>query len=227
MTQGPAEPPARPASSPCMADALDEAGRLRVDAVQQRDVARWRRVERERLIALRTAMPAAEREGLTAGITAQLEALIGSLTDPVVSAYWPIRGEPDLRDWMTRMHGAGVRFALPVVVARATPLEFRRWTPGCRMEPGVWRIPQPAERELLTPTLAIAPLVGYDSGCYRLGYGGGFFDRTLAALAPRALAVGIGYPQLAVPTIFPQPFDVPMDWILTGSLAPVARARVR
>ena len=91
------------------------------------------------------------------------------------------------------------------------------------MEHGVWRIPQPAERHLLTPVLAVAPLVGFDRGCYRLGYGGGFFDRTLAALAPRALAVGIGYPELALQTIFPQPFDVPMDWILTGRNAPVSR----
>jgi 5,10-methenyltetrahydrofolate synthetase len=114
---------------------------------------------------------------------------------------------------MVKMHGAGVRFVLPVVVAPATPLEFRRWSPGCRMEHGVWRIPQPAERHLLIPTLAIAPLVGYDPACYRLGYGGGFFDRTLASLNPRALAVGIGYPELALPTIFPRTSTCP--W--TGS----------
>jgi len=218
---GPAD--ARPASSPCMADTLDEAGRPKPDPQQQRDVGRWRKAERERLIALRMAMPASERAALTGSIVAQLESLLATLTDPVVSVYWPIRGEPDLRDWMGALAGQGVRFALPVVVAPATPLEFRRWTPGCAMEHGVWRIPQPAERQLLMPTVAVAPLVGYDPACYRLGYGGGFFDRTLASLAPRALAVGVGYPELGLPTIFPQPFDVPMDWILTGRLPPVSR----
>jgi 5,10-methenyltetrahydrofolate synthetase len=170
------------------------------------------------------ALPLDERTALTEAIARQLEALIAPLRDPTVSVYWPIRGEPDLRDWLARMHGAGVRFALPVVVAPATPLEFRSWTPGCRMEHGVWRIPQPAERRLVIPTVAIAPLVGYDAGCCRLGYGGGFFDRTLASLTPRALAIGIGYPQLALPTIFPQSFDVPMDWILVGEHPPIARS---
>ena len=218
-------PDAPPASSPCMAGVMDEAGRPMRDPHQWRDVSRWRGAERERLIALRMALPPEERAALTEAIEGQLEALIATLPDPVVSVYWPIRGEPDLRAWMVKMHDAGVRFALPVVVAPATPLEFRRWSPGCRMEHGVWRIPQPAERHLMIPTLAIAPLVGYDPACYRLGYGGGFFDRTLASLSPRALAVGIGYPELALPTIFPQHFDVPMDWIFVGRLAPVARAR--
>jgi 5,10-methenyltetrahydrofolate synthetase len=206
-----------------MAEALDEAGRPLSDPIQSRDVARWRKAERERLIAVRMALQPDERAALTEAIAHQLEALIVPLRAPVVSVYWPIRGEPDLRAWMAKMHGAGVRFALPVVVAPATPLEFRRWTPGCNMERGVWRIPQPAERHLVIPTLAVAPLVGYDPGCFRLGYGGGFFDRTLASLSPSAIAVGVGYPQLALPTIFPQRFDVPMDWILVGTLAPVAR----
>ena len=155
MTQRPDDslPDARPASSPCLAGDLAGSGQPLPDPVQVRDVARWRKAERERLIALRMALAQDERAAVTAAITQQLEALIAPLADPVVSAYWPIRGEPDLRGWMGRMHGAGVRFALPVVVAPATPLEFRRWTPDCRMEHGVWRIPQPAERHLMIPTL--------------------------------------------------------------------------
>jgi len=225
MTRRPADSPpdASPASPPCMASDVDASGRPLPDEVQQRDVARWRKAERERLISLRMSLPQDARAAVTEAIARQLEALIAPLPNPVVSAYWPIRGEPDLRAWMGRMHHAGVRFALPVVVAPATPLEFRCWAPDCRMEHGVWRIPQPAERRLVTPTLAIAPLVGYDPGCYRLGYGGGFFDRTLASLSSRAIAVGIGYPELALPTIFPQAFDVPMDWILVGRHPPVAR----
>lgn len=216
--------PVRPASPPCMAGDLDDEGRPIPDAEQRRDVARWRKAERERLIALRMAIPADERAAMTDALSAGVEKLLGTVADPVVSVYWPIRAEPDLRPWMKRMHAAGVTIALPVVVAPATPLEFRRWTPGCAMEHGVWRIPQPAVRDLLTPNLTLAPLVGFDGGCYRLGYGGGFFDRTLASLGGRALAIGVGYPALSIPTIFPQPFDIPMDWIIAGDQAPVRRS---
>jgi 5,10-methenyltetrahydrofolate synthetase len=216
---------AAPASSPCLAENLDASGRPQIDPEQRRDVARWRRVERERLIALRMALPADHRLAMTRQIEAQLEARIAAVARPIVSAYWPIRAEPDLRPWIQRMHQAGVEIALPVVVAPATQLEFRRWTPGCAMEHGVWQIPQPAERHLLTPNVTIAPLVGFDPACYRLGYGGGFFDRTLAQLHGQALALGVGYPSLALPTIFPQPFDIPMDWILAGDRDPVARPK--
>ncbi len=208
-----------------MAGDLDADGHPRIDPEQQRDVARWRKGQRERLIAQRMVLSAGQREALASAIATQLEVLLTPLTDPIVSVYWPIRAEPDLRSWMRGMHLAGVRFALPVVVAPAMPLEFRAWTPGCAMEPGVWRIPQPAQRQLLVPTLTIAPLVGYDSGCYRLGYGGGFFDRTLAALEPHPLVVGVGHPALELATIYPQPFDVPMDQILTGESPPLVRTR--
>jgi 5-formyltetrahydrofolate cyclo-ligase len=69
----------------------------------------------------------------------------------------------------------------------------------------------------------IAPLVGYDPDGYRLGYGGGFFDRTLVAASPRPLAIGVGHPLAALPTIYPQPHDIPMDWIVTGNNAPARR----
>jgi 5,10-methenyltetrahydrofolate synthetase len=69
----------------------------------------------------------------------------------------------------------------------------------------------------VAPTTVLAPLVGYDAACYRLGYGGGFFDRTLAAMVRKPLVIGLGYPQLQIRTIFPQRHDVPMSWILTGT----------
>jgi 5-formyltetrahydrofolate cyclo-ligase len=218
-----AESPSRPASSPCLAADLDSRGDVAADPVQARDVARWRKAERERLIWLRMSLPADERDRLAAEIGRQLDAILTGVERPVVSVYWPIRGEPDLRGWMTDAHARGVALALPVVVAPASPLEFRRWQPGCRMEHGVWRIPQPAERILVTPTVTVAPLVGYDPACYRLGYGGGYFDRTLASLAPRPIVVGVGYEALAIATIFPQAVDIPMDWILTGAPSRLSR----
>jgi 5-formyltetrahydrofolate cyclo-ligase len=120
-------------------------------------------------------------------------------------------------------HARGIRVALPVVVAEAMLLVFREWHPRARLEPGVWNIPVPAEGTEVTPTVVIAPLVGFDPNGYRLGYGGGFFDRTLAAHVPRPLAISVGHPVGSLPTIYPQPHDIPMDWIVTGDKAPAQR----
>jgi 5-formyltetrahydrofolate cyclo-ligase len=140
-----------------------------------------------------------------------------------VSVYWPFRGEPDLRPWITAIWSKGVRIALPVVVAKGQPLVFREWRPDARLERGVWNIPFPAEGAAVVPTVVIAPLVGFDPAGYRLGYGGGFFDRTLAALDPKPLAIGVGHPVGALATIYPQPHDIPMNWIVTGSASPKPR----
>ncbi len=211
-----------PASSPCLLHELDADGVPRVDPAQRRDVMRWRKVERERLIALRVALSPERRAAQASAIARELDRILPSGA-PTVSLYWPIRGEPDLRPWMHTLHARGMRVALPVVIAHGRPLEFREWQPQARLERGVWKIPYPADGALVVPDVAIAPLVGFDRACYRLGYGGGFFDRTLASLEPRALAIGVGYPETELPTIFPQPFDVPMDWIVTGSAAPLRR----
>jgi 5-formyltetrahydrofolate cyclo-ligase len=117
---------------------------------------------------------------------------------------------------------AGGRCALPVVVEKKAPLLFRLWEPGRRLVPGVWNIPIPADGAEVSPGVVIAPVVGFDGACYRLGYGGGFFDRTLATLPHRPLAIGIGYVTAAISTIYPLPHDVPMNAIVTerGILKP-------
>ena len=124
---------------------------------------------------------------------------------------------------MAVSHARGMRVALPVVVAKGMPLVFREWHPRAHLEPGVWNIPVPADGEEVTPTVVIAPLVGFDDDAYRLGYGGGFFDRTLAALCPRPLIIGVGHSLGRLATIYPQPHDIPMDWIVTGNAAPARR----
>jgi 5,10-methenyltetrahydrofolate synthetase len=205
------------ASPACFAHelALGEGGYEAVDPQQARDVARWRKAERARLIAARLATSPDERRRAAEAVVAALDELVDAGPGLVVSLYWPFRGELDLRGWMARAVARGARVALPVVVAKARPLVFREWRPGCRMERGVWNIPAPADGEVLTPGVVLAPLVGFDSDGYRLGYGGGFFDRTLAALSPRARAIGVGQGVAAIPTIFPQPHDVRMDSIVT------------
>lgn len=207
------------ASPPCFAHELatSEHGYLAGDPQAAADVARWRKGERERLIALRMATPIDERRRVAEEVAAELDCLIEPRSGPVVSLLWPFRGELDLRAWMRTAFQAGARIALPVVTQKGRPLEFREWTPDGRLERGVWNIPVPADGRTLTPDVTIAPLVGVDSSCFRLGYGGGFFDRTLASLRPRPLAIGVGHPCAEIRSIYPQPHDVPMDIVLTGA----------
>jgi 5,10-methenyltetrahydrofolate synthetase len=185
------------------------------EAEESRNIARWRKAERERLISKRLAVTAETRAHYSASIAATLHRLIGRPRGRIVSVYWPFRGEPDLRTWLEQIGGRGCITALPVVVAKHTPMEFRAWNHGDPLERGIWGIPAPSKGEVVVPDIVIAPLVGYDTQGYRLGYGGGFFDRTLAALPKPALAVGIGYARSAIPTIYPRKHDIPMNAIVT------------
>lgn len=187
------------------------------------DVALWRKAERERLLSMRAGLSAETRAAETTAMIADLERLIPGDRAQIVSVYWPIRAEPDLRAWMQSRSERGTRIALPVAIALGQPLEFRAWHRGARLAHGLWRIPYPADAPLITPTVVIAPMVGFDLEGYRLGYGGGFFDRTLAVLRPRPLVIGLGYGCAAIRTIFPQPHDIQMDWVVTGTLPPRER----
>jgi 5,10-methenyltetrahydrofolate synthetase len=204
-------------SPACMIHLVDPAsGALSDhDPRQQQDLKRWRTVERERLVALRLAISAEERRGLSDRIARELDRLLGDLSGKTVAAYLPFRGEPDLRAWIEGLSMRGAIAALPVVVAPRSPLEFRTWSRGEPLRPGVWNIPVPAGGTVVTPDVVIAPVVGYDAACYRLGHGGGYYDRTLAALPRRPRIVGVGYERLALHTIYPQTYDVPMDAIVT------------
>jgi 5,10-methenyltetrahydrofolate synthetase len=175
----------------------------------------WRRSERARMIAARLAMSARTRNALARRIAGHLDALIGDPAGVLVSGYWPFRGEPDLRDWTIRVIERGGRIALPVVIRKGWPLEYRIWTPGDPLERGVWNILVPSRGPAVQPDVVIAPVVGFDEAHYRLGYGGGFFDRTLAAMPRKPLTIGVGYAQTRIPTIYPQSHDIPMDVVVT------------
>jgi 5-formyltetrahydrofolate cyclo-ligase len=179
------------------------------------EIARWRKMERERLISGRLAIPAETRADFAMAISDRLDTIIGDISGRVVSLYWPFRGEPDLRPWMASVTARGGVAALPVVVEKAHPLIFRAYRPGDRLEKGVWNIPVPADGGPVIPDMVIAPLVGVDAQNYRLGYGGGFFDRTLASLRTKPLVIGVGYANQHIATIHPQPHDIPMDRIVT------------
>lgn len=182
----------------------------------------WRRAERQRLIAERLAMPVQERQEASARIAEHLDALFrrrGWLRPGcVVSAWWPLRGEPDLRPWLAGLRAEGVVAAMPLVVEKGAPLKFRPWQPGCRMEKGFWDIPQPADPTELEPDLLIAPGVGYDRAGFRLGYGGGYFDRTLAqrmASGRPYQAVIAAYSRTVLDSIHPLPHDIPFAAVVT------------
>lgn len=210
------------ASPPCLAQEIDPVyfDPLGVEPQQAADVARWRKAERARLLAARAALPVPAREAVARAIAGALDRLLekrfAELAGRVVSCYWPIKAEFDLRFWMAALDAKGARVALPVVETRAAPLVFRAWTPGAAMERGYWNILVPsADAQHLVPDIMLAPLVGWDGAGYRLGYGGGYFDRTLAVTRPRPFVIGIGLQAARLATIFPQPHDIAMDAIVT------------
>jgi 5,10-methenyltetrahydrofolate synthetase len=178
------------------------------------EVRAWRKAERARLIEARVATVQEIRARWTSQLIERLEPLLRESHGPV-SFYWPFRAEPDLRPLMRRLSEEGMALALPVVVAPKSPMVFRPWRPGGKMELGVWNIPVPATSEEVTPALLLAPVVGFTADCYRLGYGGGYFDRTLAELGPSHRAVGVGFEMARLQTIHPQPHDIPMRAIVT------------
>lgn len=203
------------ASPPCFMHELDPAYSAGASDPAWPEIARWRKAERARLIEGRLAISADARAVMAGRIAEGIDAAIGNVSGRTVSLYWPFRGEPDLRPWMASVIARGGVIALPIVVEKAHPLIFRAYKPGDRLEKGVWNIPIPAEGEPILPDIVISPIVGVDPRNYRLGYGGGFFDRTLAAMPRKPLVIGVGYEMQRIATIYPQPHDIPMDLIVT------------
>lgn len=172
-----------------------------------------RRALRREMPARRALLDAAEHSALSARIVAHLQHFLPA---PVVVAFcWPIKHEPDVRAIVDHWRQSGTRAALPVVVAENTPLAFREWCAETPLEPDRYGIPTPMAGDWLVPDLILLPLNGFDTAGFRLGYGGGYFDRTLAALSPRPLAVGVGFEINRVDSICPQAHDQRLDWIVT------------
>jgi 5,10-methenyltetrahydrofolate synthetase len=175
----------------------------------------WRKEQRAELIARRTGTPADQRVGWNSNIT---ERLVGGFEIPpesIVGFCWPYKGEFDARFAVKRWRDQGALAALPEVVQNKAPLQFRLWRPGVAMRAGVYEIPVPDGTAIVEPDIAVVPMNGFDARGYRLGYGGGFFDRTLAALERRIVAIGVAYETLRMETIHPQPYDIPMDFVVT------------
>ena len=177
------------------------------------DLKSWRKEMRARLIEARMAVPAEARTEAAAAIAERLAKLVKP--GGVFSFYWPMKGELDFRALAARLHAQGITPALPVVVEKRHPMVFKPWAPKAPMRRGIWNIPEPATDETVVPDVTLAPVVGFSVDCYRLGYGGGYFDRTLAILAPRPLAIGVGLDIQRIETIRPMPHDIRLDAIMT------------
>jgi len=182
---------------------------------------RLRAEAKARRAAAAEAAPTVAREAAQA-VCSNLRSAIALPAGAVVSAYWPMARELDPRPLMTELASDGHALALPVVVGAARPLVFRAWSPGDRLEPAAFgtQVPSADKREL-TPAVILAPLLAFDRHGYRLGYGGGFYDRTLGDLraAGPVLAVGLAYAAQEVPAVPHDPTDERLDWVVTESEA--------
>ena len=179
------------------------------------EVKAWRRGQRAKLVARRLAAGAAARRRWSTSIATFLREGFAFEAERTIGVYWPFRGEPDVRAAVDHWRAAGATTALPVVTARGAPLEFRAFSPGVRMRKGVLGLPIPQGTPVVTPQALLIPMVGFDTQGYRLGHGGGYFDRTLAALAPPPLKIGVAFELSRMATIRPQPHDIPMDFVVT------------
>jgi 5-formyltetrahydrofolate cyclo-ligase len=179
------------------------------------EVRAWRKAERAAMVERRAAVPDAERHAWNERITAHLLAAFDVPAEAVVGFCWPYKGEFDARFAVRHWREQGALGALPEVVDKKGPLQFSKWWPGAPMRPGVYDIPVPDGTEVLLPDIAIVPMNAFDEQGFRLGYGGGYFDRTLAQLERRVVAVGVSYEMLRLPTIHPQHHDIPMDFVAT------------
>ena len=177
------------------------------------EILAWRKERRAELIAARMAMPQAEHTTAGAAIARRLDAAFGEIEPCLVGAYWPFRREFDVLPFLDELIVRGFDIALPVVLGKGRPLEFRPWNRATRLASGVYDIPYPAEGAAVQPQILIVPLVGFDNGGYRLGYGGGFYDRTLEAAEPRPFCLGVGFELGHLATIHPLAHDVPMNAI--------------
>lgn len=175
----------------------------------------WRKSERERLIAAREAIAPDVLDAWRRRIDAALERSFPGLARCRLAFCWPIRGEYDARHLARTLREQGALTALPVVVAPRQPLIFREWHPGVTLAKGALDIPYPVGTPAVAPDAVLLPMNGWDMQGYRLGYGGGFFDRTLASLAQHPVVIGISYELARLDTIHPQPWDIPMDYVVT------------
>ena len=188
---------------------------------------------RMRLRSLREAIPVAERQQASTQLCAALRLwfdarsasrhTLGHTAAEIVAGFWPLGNEPDLRPVYEHLHTQGITVALPIVVKKQSPLEFHAWRPTDALKPGAFGVLEPTRGEKLMPDVLLVPTLGFTNQGIRIGYGGGYYDRTLAQLNKAGkdfLALGIAWDQARIEEqadYQPETHDYPLDAILTPS----------
>ena len=182
----------------------------------------FRTALRREKLAARLALDPAAHAALAVKLEQHLAALLLPLAPQTMAFCAPVRGEFDARPLATRLIERGWQAAMPVVTAVAAPMDFRAWSPSTTMGADRYGIPIPADGAVVVPDIVLLPLLAFDAQGFRLGYGGGYFDRTLAAMVPRPQAIGVGFELGRVADIRPEAHDIGLDAMVTeaGVLRP-------
>ena len=175
----------------------------------------FRAALRREKLAARLALDPVAHAALSANLEQHLAALLLPLAPQTLAFCAPMRGEFDARPLAARLLERGWQAAMPVVTAVAAPMSFHAWTPSAAMSSDRYGIPIPADGAAVKPDIVLLPLLAFDAQGFRLGYGGGYFDRTLAAMVPRPQAIGVGFEVGRVADIRPEAHDIGLDAVVT------------
>jgi 5-formyltetrahydrofolate cyclo-ligase len=175
----------------------------------------WRKSVRTQLIEQRLNLDSKTHATWSAAIDSHLKGFLQNIEQKVIAFCWPYQAEYDARSLMEHLLAQGAAGALPVVIAPRSPLCFRSWRTETETIPDKYGIPIPVGTQEVHPDIALVALNAFDEQGYRLGYGAGFFDRTLASMTTRPLCIGVGFEFSRISTIFPETHDIPMDFIAT------------
>lgn len=179
------------------------------------NLSEWRKHQRKQLIAAREAISDDVHQQWSRAISDSLKQGFPQLQKMTIGIYWPFRGEYDPRPIAQYFRQQGATLALPEIISKNEPLCFREWLPDAPMKNGAYDIPVPVEARAVKIDAAIIPMVGFDQQGYRLGYGSGYFDRTLATFQPQPLTIGIAFEIQRLANIYPQPHDIAMHYVVT------------
>lgn len=175
----------------------------------------WKKNQRKQLIAAREAIPAEHHQLWSRAITNFLKQGLAQAQHMTIGIYWPFRGEYDPRCIAECFLQRGATLALPEVTGKDEPLCFREWSPDTPVKNGAYGIPVPLETRIVRLDAVIIPMVGFDRHGYRLGYGSGYYDRTLATYEHQPLTVGVAFELQRLDSIYPQAHDISMHYVVT------------
>lgn len=175
----------------------------------------WRKQQRITLITQRMQINCSDRIIWSQAITAFLIQGFPILQQRTVGFYSAYKGEYDPMPVMEHLNACSTNLALPEVIEPGQPLIYRKWWPDVPVKKDRYGLSVPRDTEKVLINAVVIPMVGFDDQGYRLGYGSGYFDRTLAAMSTQPLTIGIAFEQQRIATTYPHSYDIPMDFIVT------------